>query len=86
VRRRILQLLADGKPRAASQIAPSVSRRTDATLKPLVALRHAGLLELSIDPVDSRRQLYALSLKVPVTRTEKGTELDFGCCVARVGR
>ena len=84
VRRRLLQILTDGKPRPASQLAPSVGRRLDATLKHLGALRDAGFLLASPDPADARRQLYALGPAVSVNRTEQGMEMDFGCCVVQL--
>jgi DNA-binding transcriptional ArsR family regulator len=84
VRRRMLETLADGKPRTASQLAISALRTLDATLKQLVWLREAGFLVISIDPTDSRRQLYALAAAILVARTERGLEMDFGCCVVRL--
>lgn len=45
------------------------------------------LIEMSPDPVDSRRQLYTLSPQVQVRRSESGAiEMDFGCCVLRLDR
>lgn len=40
---------------------------------------------MSRDPVDERRQLYSLTPAVQVRHTEAGLEMDFGCCVFRVG-
>ena len=83
-RRRILQVLADGQPRTATQLAPVVGKRLDATLKHLVALRKAGLLLMAPDQNDARRQAYALTPHVAVTGTAAdGWELDFGCCLVR---
>ena len=83
-RRRILQCLADGKPRTATDLKGATGKRLDATLKHLVALRQAGLIVSLPNAVDGRRQLYGLSPHVPVKRTEAGGwEMDFGCCLVR---
>ena len=84
VRRRILQALAGGTPRTASQLASIVARRISATLKHLVVLRDAGLITINPNPADGHRNEYLLSAGIPVTRTEKGLEMDFDCCVVRV--
>lgn len=84
VRRRILQVLADGKPRTATDLKGSARRRLDATLKHLVALRAGGLVVTQANPVDGRRQLYTLSPHVTVMRNAAGgIEMDFGLCVVR---
>jgi DNA-binding transcriptional ArsR family regulator len=86
VRRRLLVSLAASGPQAASQLAPRVSRRLDATLKHLQTLRAAGMVVMTPDPVDKRRQLYALAPAVSVSaRPDGGRDLDFGCCLARLG-
>ncbi len=85
VRRRILELLADGQPHTASGCAKQVSRRLDAALKHLIALRNAGVVTTQADPVDSRRQLYTLVPTIPVQRTAAGrVEIDFDCCLVRL--
>jgi predicted transcriptional regulator len=85
VRRRILQILADGTPRTVKGLAPSVARTPDCTLKHLTALRDATLVLTQPNPADSRRQLYLLPPTVKVTKTETGMrEIDFGCVVMRV--
>jgi DNA-binding transcriptional ArsR family regulator len=86
VRRRLIETLAAGIPRRASSLAPGVSRRLDAALKHLTALRDAGLLVTQDDPQDRRRQLYSLSPNITVRPTQSGQEIDFGCCVLRVGK
>ena len=84
VRRRILQVLADGKPRTATQLKGAANRRLDATLKHLVVLRKSGLVVAQDNPADGRRQLYTLTPMVKVTPTPAGgRELDFGPCVVR---
>ncbi len=85
IRRQLLETLAAGKPLAASQIAPGASRRLDAVLKHLAALKAAGLILVNSDPVDRRRQLYSLSPAVTVRSVGGRRELDFGCCVMRMG-
>ena len=55
-----------------------------AALKHLVALREAGLITMNPTPADGHRNEYLLSVGIPVTRTEKGLEMDFDCCVVRV--
>ena len=84
IRRRVLLALANGEPKTATQLTGASSRRLDATLKHLLALRNAGLVITRDDPVDSRRQLYSLSPAVPLTKTEKGIELDFGFVLLRI--
>ena len=86
VRRQLLETLAAGIPRGASSLAPGVSRRLDAALKHLTALRDASLVVTQDDPRDRRRQLYSLSPDITVRPTERGQEIDFGCCVLRVGK
>ena len=78
--------LAVGDPRAASQLAPGAGRRLDAVLKHLAALRVAGLVIAQDDPSDRRRQLYSLSPAVTLRTTPSGQEIDFGCCVLRLGK
>ena len=56
-RRRLLQALADGQGRTATQLKSSAERKLDATLKHLVALRGAGLVVTSETPADGRRLL-----------------------------
>lgn len=84
MRRRILQALADGQPRVAKQLASIASRRISATLKHLVVLRDAGLILSRQDPQDGHRQQYILGPGIPVTRTERGLAMDFGCCLVRI--
>lgn len=85
LRRRLLEQLADGKPRTASACARHLAKRLQATIKHLVQLRDAALVEMSPDPADSRRQLYTLSPQVQVRRSDAGDiEMDFGCCVLRL--
>jgi DNA-binding transcriptional ArsR family regulator len=84
-RRKILVALAAGTGMSASQLAPVVGRTQDGTLKHLIELREAKMVRMSPDPVDNRRRLYVLTEAVQVNRSEQGLELDFGCCVWRVG-
>lgn len=85
-RRRLLVALADGVGKAASQLAPLISRTQDATMKHLLEMKAARLVTMARDPVDERRQLYTLSQAVLVRRTEAGRlEMDFGCCLMRIG-
>lgn len=84
VRRRILQALADGRPRTAGELGGLVTRRISATLKHLNVLRDAGLIRAQENPQDGHRQHYVLVAGIPVTKTEKGFEMDFDCCVVRI--
>ena len=85
VRRRILELLSDGKPHTATSCARHVQRRLDAALKHLIALREASVITTRPDPVDSRRQLYTLAPHIPVQKSESGpVEMDFGYCLLRL--
>ncbi len=83
VRRRLLQTLADGKPRTATMLTGSSGRRLDATLKHLVNLRAAGLVHIAKNPTDGRRQHYQLNPAIPVTKTATGWEIEFGYCLVR---
>ena len=85
LRRRLLEQLADGKPHTATTCARHLGKRLQATIKHLVHLRDAALVEMSPDPSDSRRQLYTLSPQVQVRRSDAGAvEMDFDCCVLRM--
>jgi DNA-binding transcriptional ArsR family regulator len=84
VRRRILESLADGTPRTAKQLSLTVARRISATIKHLAVLREAGLIVSQQNPQDGHRQHYVLGPGIPVTKTEKGTEMDFDCCMVRI--
>ncbi|MEO6785157.1 MAG: winged helix-turn-helix domain-containing protein [Chthoniobacteraceae bacterium] len=84
VRRRILMSLTDGAPRTAKQLSIAVARRISATIKHLAVLREAGLIVSQPDPKDGHHQHYVLSVGIPVTRTERGLEMDFDCCVVRL--
>lgn len=83
-RRVLLAALVDGQGKAASQVAPLVGRTQDAAMKHLTEMREAGLVQMSRDPNDNRRQLYFLTPSVKVIPRESGVDLDFGCCVWRV--
>jgi DNA-binding transcriptional ArsR family regulator len=84
VRRQILCALAGGQPQTATQLMMTSRRRLDATLKHLVVLREAGMVETIRNPGDARRQLYRLAVDVKVTATPGGREIDFGCCLVRL--
>ncbi|MBK8090840.1 MAG: winged helix-turn-helix transcriptional regulator [Verrucomicrobiaceae bacterium] len=85
VRRRILELLADGQPHTASTCAKAVGKRLDAALKHLVALRDAAVVASTPDPSDARRQRYTLRPETVVRTSENGQrEMDFGCAVLRM--
>ena len=81
--RRLLQLLADGRPHTVTGMAGTVRRTGDATLKHLNALCAAHFVHTKPDPVKPRRQLYMLNPAIPVRKTEAGREIDFGCCTVR---
>ena len=83
-RRKILVALAAGTGMSATQLAPVAGRSQDGTLKHLMELRAARMVQITRDPADQRRQLYRLAPRVQVIHSEQGLELDFGCCVWRV--
>ena len=82
-RRRLLQILAHGQGRTATALAGSVNKQLDATLKHLTHLRGAGLVVTAENPQDGRRLLYRLAPAIPVTKTERGWEMDFGYWLVR---
>ena len=85
VRRRLLQGLASGKPRTATELKVTANRKLDATLKHLVALRESGLVRTQENPADGRRLLYTLSPDVKVIQSANGRiEMDFDVCVVRI--
>lgn len=85
VRRGLLRSLARGGAKAATELTSSSGRRLDATLKHLATMRAAGLVTLSPDPADKRRQLYSLAAEVPLRETSGGgREIDFGSFVLRL--
>lgn len=44
----------------------------------------AGLIVARPMPQDGHRQHYLLCPGIPMTRTERGLEMDFDCCVVRL--
>ena len=85
LRRRLLEMMADGTPRHANGCARHLGKRISATINHSDNLREAGLVDASTDPDDSRRQLYTLSPQVQLRRDPAGeVEMDFGCCVLRL--
>jgi DNA-binding transcriptional ArsR family regulator len=82
-RRRVLRVLADGTGRTAVQLSGGGPKEQDTLLKNLNVLRNAGLLRTEPNPANKRRQLYFLNPAIKVTKTDTGTEMDFGCCVMR---
>jgi DNA-binding transcriptional ArsR family regulator len=83
-RRRLLLALARGGPQPGVSLKVSAGRTLTATVKHLAGLRKAGLVLMQENPRDGRRQLYALSPLVPVTKTETGAVVDFGFCTLRL--
>lgn len=85
MRRRLLLVLSDGKPRTATGLKNSARRTLDGTLKHQVALREGGLVATKENPADGHRFLYALAPGVQVRTTDSGRrEIDFGPCVLRL--
>lgn len=84
-RRRLLLSLAAHPLQTATALHVAIGRKLDATLKHLVALRAAGLVETEENPQDGRRLLYRLGTKVVVRQTETGREIDFGFVLVRLG-
>ena len=83
-RRRIIQTLANGQGKTATDLRGAAGKRLDATLKDCSALVKAGFLQTAPDPQDGRKMRYTLRPEVPLVKTDKGWEMDFGCCVVRV--
>lgn len=61
VRRRIIELLADG-PHRASDIAEHVGMSRAATSRHLKTLRETGLLRVTMSAVDARERDYSLRI------------------------
>ncbi|MBA4149406.1 MAG: winged helix-turn-helix transcriptional regulator [Verrucomicrobia bacterium] len=85
VRRRLLLALARGGPQPAVNLQGAGGRTIDDTLKRLARMRTAGLVTMSDNQKDGRRNLYSLSPQVPLTTDGASKVIDFGFCVLRLG-
>lgn len=77
-KRKLLHLLAKNGPKAASELCDLVARSQDATFKHLVGMHSAHLVTMEPDRRDRRRQVYSLSPRLPIKKTDTGLVLDFG--------
>ena len=77
LRWRIFQLLLDGKPRPATEVAAALKRDFDGVSKHLRLMRAAGVL--SVVPAEDRR--YVL-FTIPSERWQDAA-LDYGICLIR---
>jgi len=57
-------------PRTATQLAPSVGRKLDATLEASGGAARAGFVFTKENPADGRRQLYVLNPAVQVSKSD----------------
>jgi hypothetical protein len=85
-RRRILAMLAAGKPMTADALNIHPKHKLARTRKHLETLRASGIVGMTArDQTDGRRWLYHLLPSIRVTVIPTGKILDFGFCVLRVG-
>jgi hypothetical protein len=91
IRRGIIVTLAQKGPQTASAFAP-VGRNRMASMvclnrivKTLSKMRDSGLVVVLPHPTDGRKQLYAITPGIIVTKTEKNCSLEFGTCFVRFG-
>ena len=81
-RRRILGLLAKGKPLSVSDVATGIGRKIDGASKHLSVLRDAGAVVSQRNAFgDTRLQLYA----VPAQFLTAPGVIDYGFCLLRFG-
>lgn len=77
----IIQLLADGTPRTATDVASALGRDFDGISKHLRLMRSAGVVDAG-PGADRRLVLFSIP---PEKRREAGV-LDYGICTVRVAR
>ena len=75
-RRPIIELLADGRERIASEVAAELGRDFDAVAKHLRVLRDAGV---ALSRIGEDRRL--THFYIPCCYRPEPGVLDFGCCV-----
>lgn len=83
-RYRLLEILLDGAPHSAAELARTLGKGRMAISKHLACLRTAGLIELCAHSHDRRTTCYRLA---PFLVPPPGTpcNLDFGWCLLRFG-
>lgn len=79
VRRDVLKILMDGKPRTAPELAEMVGREFDGVSKHMRVMRAAGIVDAFYDPRDYR----VLFFEIPERLRQVPGVLDLGCCVVR---
>lgn len=83
-RRRLLESLAQRRSCTAAEVVPSGMLKRDATSKQLQELAKAGLVSMTADAKDARRQRYTLHPGLTAVKSAAGMwEMDLGCCVLR---
>jgi predicted ArsR family transcriptional regulator len=77
-RRKLLALLAQGKPMSIDDLRKHVKGTVDGIRKHLEYLRRAGLVSLvARGQADARRRLYVMEQSVPVVETGTGRAIHF---------
>lgn len=75
----IIQLLADGTPRTATDVASALGRDFDGVSKHLKVMRDAGVVDAG--PGEDRRLLF---FSIPPENRREAGVLDYGICTIRV--
>jgi hypothetical protein len=75
----IVQLLADGTPRTATDVASALGRDFDGVSKHLRLMRDAGVVDAG--PGEDRRLLFFF---IPAANRQEPGLLDYGICTVRV--
>ena len=75
----IIQLLADGTPRTATDLASAFKRDFDGISKHLRLMRDAGVVETG--PGEDHRLLF---YSIPAANRREPGMLDYGCCTIRM--
>ena len=80
--RRKLLLKLGQKPGQTAEQLKGKALFADTTLKHLAVLRTAGLVEMTPNPADRRRNKYSTAATVPKEVTDDTVVLKFGFCTA----
>ena len=82
-RRKILQSLATGGPKLASELGVGAGFKRHTYLKQFTVLMEGGFIVQKENPQDARKPLYALAPTVVACKTGNTITVDFGCCILR---